>query len=380
MAETAKPAATATAAAADPADPRIRGSWSYVPMPLVAISPERFIRAARAAVRLLHITNGSIAADRIQRSGVPGKVALSADVLHEGPTPAGLAPERWRKVRARYLAACGYGGYEECLADLNEWDRAVEESRTYDEVILWFEHDLFDQLQLIRLLDGFAARDLGPTKLSLICIGAFPGVEPFHGLGQLTPEQMGSLLETRRPVSKDQLVLARHAWRAFCAPEPIGLEVALRRDTAALPFLAAALHRHLEEFPSTRNGLPRTEHQALAALEAAGGTATFDALFRTAQGTEERPFLGDSSFLHRLVDLSTDPRRLVRLERAGSGPRAQRVTLTSTGQDVLTGRDDWVRIHGIDRWLGGVHLHGREAQWRWDPDHGRLVPGALIPE
>jgi hypothetical protein len=352
----------------------------YLPVPLVAISPERFIRAARSAASLLHVTNGSIAADRIQRSGVPGKVTLSADVLYEGPTPAGLSPERWRKVRARYLAECGYGGYEECLTHLTEWDRTVEEARSYDEVILWLEHDLFDQLQLIRLLDGFAARDLGLTKLSLICIGEFPGVVPFHGLGQLTPEQMGSLLTTRKPATKEQLVLARHAWRVFCAPEPVGLEVALRRDTSALPFLAGALQRHLEEFPSTRNGLPRTEHQALAALEAAGGTATFETLFRTVQQTEERPFLGDSSFLHRLVELSTDPRRLVRLEREGGGPRAQRVTLTSTGQDVLAGRDDWVRIHGIDRWLGGVHLHGREAQWRWDPDRGRLVPGALMPE
>jgi hypothetical protein len=359
-----------------PRSPRTTG-----PMPFVAISPERFIRAARGAARLLHITNGSIAADGIRRSGVAGKVTPSADILHEGPTPAGLPPERWRKVRARYLAEHGYCGYEECLADLTEWDHAVDEYRSYDEVVLWFEHDLFDQLQLVRLLDGFASRDLGLTRLSLICIGEFPGVEPFYGLGQLTPEQMGSLLETRRPVTRDQLVLARHAWRVFCAPEPIGLEVALRRDTSALPFLAGALQRHLEEFPSTRNGLSRTEHQALAALEAAGGAAAFEPLFRTVQQTEERPFQGDASFHRCLAELSTDPRRLVRLDHDPAGSsRNQKVTLTATGQEVLTGRDDWVSIHGIDRWLGGVHLHGREAQWRWDSDRGRLVPGALITD
>lgn len=363
------------------ADSNIRPPRATAPLPFLAISPERFLRAARAPARLLHITNGSLAADRIRRSGVPGQVTMSADVLYEGPAPAGLPPERWRKVRARYLAECGYAGYEECLRDLIEWDRAAGEHSAYEEVVLWFEHDLFDQLQLIRLLDGFAGDDHGLTRLSLICIGAFPGIEPFHGLGQLTPEQMASLLDTRRPVAREQLVLARHAWRVFCSPEPIGLEVALRRDTSALPFLAGALQRHLEEFPSTRNGLSRTEHRALAALEAAGGSASFEALFHTVAEAEERPFLGDSSFLHRLVGLSTDPRRLVRLERDPVGAaRNQRVTLTTTGQEVLAGHDDWVRIHGIDRWLGGVHLHGRETQWRWDPDRGRLVPGALAPE
>jgi hypothetical protein len=362
------------------AESKIR-SRAPVPLPFVAISPERFIRAARATARMLHVTNGLNAAEILLKAGVPGRLALSHDVLHEGPTPAGVPPERWRKVRARYLAECGYGGYEECLADLTEQERAIEEHRSYDEVVLWFEHDLFDQLQLIRLLDLFAAGDLSLTKLSLICIGEFPGVEPFHGLGQLNAEQMGSLLTARKPVTKAQLVLARHAWRAFCAPEPIGLEVALRRDTSVLPFLAAALHRHLEEFPSVRNGLNRTEQRALEALEAAGGVALFEDLFRAVQETEERPFMGDASLAHRLELMSNDPRRLVRLEReTGGSLRNQRVTLTATGQAVLAGRDDWVRIHGIDRWLGGVHLHGREAQWRWDPERDRLVPGALVGE
>ena len=46
-----------------------------------------------------------------------------------------------------------------------------------------------------------------------------------------------------------------------------------------------------------------------------------------------------------------------------------------TGREVLAGQDDWVRIRGIDRWLGGVHLHGPEAAWRWDAAAGRLASG-----
>jgi hypothetical protein len=25
-----------------------------------------------------------------------------------------------------------------------------------------------------------------------------------------------------------------------------------------------------------------------------------------------------------------------------------------------------VALNGIDRWVGGVHLQGRDAPWRWD--------------
>ena len=341
-----------------------------------AVRPPGPRREESAPVRILHVLNGGCAADQLRESSVAGDITLSADVLHEGPAPAGLLPERWRKVRARYLAECGYGDYDRCLADLTEWDRALEGFRNHDEVVLWFEHDLFDQLQVIRLLDWFGSRDRGRVRLSLVCIGEFPGIEPFHGLGQLSPDQMASLMPDRQPVTDKQIHLARHAWRAFCSAEPIGLEVALRRDTSVLPFLAGAIQRHLEEFPWTRDGLSRTERQALLAVDA--GFDTFESLFKAVQALEERPFLGDTSFLRGLKVLASSPMPLIRLEPGPGGlMRNLRVSLTATGREVLEGREDWVRIHGIDRWLGGVHLHGQEAQWRWDGERSRLIPGLL---
>lgn len=324
------------------------------------------------ARRMLHVTNGDIAAELIRLSGITGDVSVTADVLHEGPAPGGLPPERWRKVRARYLAESGHDDYESALATLTRWDRTLDDYRSYDEVVLWFEHDLFDQLLLIRILDGFAGRNLGGTELSMICIGEFPGVGPFDGLGQLTPVQMASLLPRRQRVNEGQKLLARDAWRAFCAPDPRGLEALLARDTSPLPFLAGALRRHLEEFPWTSNGLSRSGRQILRGL--AEGASTFEELFRATQRMEERVYMGDASFLQILRELASPPRPLVRLEPAASGSvRAQRVSLTTTGRAVLEEKDDWVRIHGIDRWLGGVHLHGPEAAWQWDGRAGRLV-------
>src|SRR3954447_12750042 len=184
------------------------------------------------ARKYLHVTNGDMAAEILRESGVGGIVTVTADVLHEGPAPGGLPPERWRKVRARYLAESGYDDYDSCLARLTRWDHTLEDYRSYDEVVLWFEHDLFDQLLLIRALDGFAGRNLGGTELSLICIGEFPGVAPFHGLGQLTPQQLATLLPKRQRVYEGQKLLARDAWRAFCSPDPTGLEAILARDTS----------------------------------------------------------------------------------------------------------------------------------------------------
>jgi hypothetical protein len=305
---------------------------------------------------------------------------VTADLLHEGPAPAGLSPERWRKVRARYLAESGYDDYDSCLARLTRWDHTLEAAGAYGEVVLWFEHDLFDQLLLIRAVDLLTQRDLGATELSLLSVGEFPGVVPFHGLGQLSPSELASLHPARTPVDTARKLLARDAWRAFRAPDPREIEAILRRDTAPLPHLAGALHRHLEDFPGAADGLSRSERQILRAV-GEEGAASFEEAFRATQAMEERVFQGDLSFHRLLRQLAAPPRPLLRLETAGgSSPRALRLSLTASGREVLAGKDDWVRMRGIDRWLGGVHLHGREAQWRWDPDRSRLVPGALWTE
>ena len=40
--------------------------------------------------------------------------------------------------------------------------------------------------------------------------------------------------------------------------------------------------------------------------------------------------------------------------------------LTPSGRAALAGEADHVALNGIDRWIGGVHLSGPEAAWRWD--------------
>jgi hypothetical protein len=34
-----------------------------------------------------------------------------------------------------------------------------------------------------------------------------------------------------------------------------------------------------------------------------------------------------------------------------------------------------VRLNGVDRWIGGVHLHGQDVSWRWDAGAETIVNG-----
>ena len=85
--------------------------------------------------------------------------------------------------------------------------------------------------------------------------------------------------------------------------------------------------------------------------------------------------MGDMSFWWRVEALAAEPRPLValrvvpRLDRLPEGD----VAITSIGRDVLHGHADWIELAGIDRWLGGVHLHTPGPVWRRNEETGNLA-------
>lgn len=208
---------------------------------------------------MLHITNGDAAAERIHQTNIPGAILPWRDVLHEGPVPARLTLDELREVRARFIAEQGWGGFDEVLRGFADRDQVLAQWRAHTEVVLWFEHDLYDQLQLIQVLDWFAQKEeqqpVGVTQLGLVCVGEY--------LVTLAAEQLSALYRNRRPVSVTELRLGRQAWSAFRSPDPQQIAAFLQEDLAALPFLEGALRRHLQQFSSVWNGLSRNRGASL---------------------------------------------------------------------------------------------------------------------
>jgi hypothetical protein len=316
---------------------------------------------------MLHITDGESVAGTLRQSTVPGEVRVFGDLMYEGPAPAGVSDAEWWDMRSRFLSE----NRGLTLAETRQAVRAYEDSlhaiSNSNETVLWMDHRLSDQLILIMLLEWFYHLHRGRSGLSLICVGHYPGMENFVGLGHLTGEQLASLADTRSPVSEAEFALASAAWNAFTSPVPTDIELVIARDTSALPFLAPALRRHLEQFPSVESGLSRTERQALSVLRDRGPLPALQ-LFFAVQKMEDPLFMGDLSFFAILKELASARFPLIRMEsHAGNLVTGSSVvTLTEVGSRVLDVQDDHVKLNGIERWLGGVHLTGNDAVWRWD--------------
>jgi hypothetical protein len=247
----------------------------------------------------LHVTNGDSAASTLRETGLEGVVLSWDDVLHVGPLA--FAPAESRKLRSRFLSDHGWGEAAAIEADLERRDELLEQA---DRIVLWFEHDLFDQLQLLQVL----AQVRDGTEVEVVQADEYLGALDTAGLEALWP--------TRRPLEEDTIAEAREAWRVVTEGD-------LEQDVPQLPYVAPALRRFAEE-PA------RTKRQLLAALAVAPRTAL--ELFVANQQQEEAIFLGDAWCFLFLYELAEEGK----LGPAGGGamplppPRGDRATFTST--------------------------------------------------
>jgi hypothetical protein len=311
----------------------------------------------------LHISNGD--ATDVPGTGFARRVIYWRDILHEGPVPE-VAPAELRRIRVDYLAGCHGAERAGAMRQFTERDQALEAGRD-GEYVLWFEADLYDQLQIAEILARLADLDVPAGRITLICIGEHPGIARFGGLGELNAGQLRELPHTSAcaRLTPAALELATRAWAAFRAPAPEGLGAVAAARLGELRFLGEAFDRLGREYPATRDGLSLTERRVLAAV--ADGAPDAGTAFARAQARETRPYMGDSTCFARMNRLAEGPHPLLRPDPPGRPvQRATPVHLTDSGALVLAGQADQVALNGIDRWIGGVHLHGHHVPWRWD--------------
>ena len=318
----------------------------------------------------LHISNGG--ATDVPGTGLARRVVYWRDILHEGPVPE-VAPAELRRIRADYLS--GHYGAEHAGAvrQLTERDQALEAGRD-GEYVLWFEADLYDQLQITEVLARLAGLGVPAELITLICIGEHPGIAGFGGLGELTSEQLRELPHTNAcaRLTSAALELATRAWAAFRAPAPRDLGAIAAARLGELRFLGEAFDRLSREYPATRDGLSLTERRVLAAV--ADGAPDAGTAFVRAAAREPRPYLGDSTCFGRMDRMAEGPYPLLRLDPPGRPvERTTGVRLTGAAARVLAGEADQIALGGIDRWIGGVHLQGHHVPWRWDDGTETIV-------
>lgn len=315
----------------------------------------------------LHIRCGSDLEQSLQKAGFEGDYLAFTDPFCQGPVQSLTNRSEYIERRAGFMATA----YQMDLAVVRDRLRReyhhLQASHGYSRIVLWFEHDSYDQLSLSYLLHFFRY-ELGDTqKLELICIDSFPGIRYFRGLGQLTLEALPLLWSQRQSVTAEQMHLCDRTWQVLTAPSPEDLWSIATGDTSQLPVLGPALIRHLQELPWVEDGLSLTERLTLAML-AEGPQQGQDLFQMLIHKHDPLPYLGDTMFwfvLQQLLDSPQPPLTVQRDTLELPWPQ-RRFDITPLGRALLDKRQHWRSLQTCDRWLGGVFIQPNQPCWQWN--------------
>ncbi|WP_051261881.1 DUF1835 domain-containing protein [Desulfovibrio inopinatus] len=318
-------------------------------------------------MRRMHVRCGSDIRDLLDLARLEGTFFEFSDPVCQGPLLGVGRDDSVIAARSHFLAhAYGFDTPEKEEQRLEQQYATLDRLQTFDDIVLWFEHDLYDQSILIRILAELAEMDDTWRKVRLVNVSRFVGKAGFFGLGNLKPRELAALERDAEPLTAEMVACGLQAWTAFCTSDPETLYHFAQSEHPGLPWLAAALKRHLQELPWTTNGLSLTERRILEA--AAQGDPTPVRIFRrNFFELENAPYLGDAMFWYVMHGLSSTATPALTPFVSPCDP----IGLTDFGHQLLANSADFFEYNTIDRWWGGLHM--TDGRWRYNGERPVLI-------
>lgn len=241
---------------------------------------------------VLHVTNGDVVAERLSRLGVQGIILPWREILHEGPLPAYKGFDTAGRAlfnlqRAEFIVAQGWvdDSPANVLFDMNQRD-ALLLDRPWDEVVLWFERDLYDQLLLSQILSLL----LGADRF------VEPGVSVVHSdvhLVHLTDEELLSRYERRSMVDR---TMAQHYADFLYAVEAPSLQA---------PTVLHDAHVQRQRLQPGPDGLSDFDHEVIDRIKRVGSVSVHALLREVNDAMGNDAFMSDLAFLRRIREVAS---------------------------------------------------------------------------
>ncbi|MFE7610561.1 hypothetical protein [Streptomyces celluloflavus] len=229
--------------------------------------------------------------------------------------------------------------------------------------MLWWEADLYDQLQIIQILARLAELGVPAQRITLICIRRAREHRPLRWSRQAACRIVAELSATHACARLPPVAVqfATRAWAAFRSPATDGLRAIVSNRSSELRVPGGAFDRLRREYPAVRDGLSPSEWRIPAAVS--DGATDAESAFARVTARETRPSLGDSWCFAMTDRMAHAPVPLLQAEPSDR-PVGIGTGLRPTDTEARVFAD--TTLNGIDRWIGGVHLRGRHLPWRWD--------------
>lgn len=306
---------------------------------------------------ILHITNGDITTNYLKKLHFKGNFITWREMLCEGKTSSDIGSESFWKDRFEFLKL-NYNVSKKKFIDftLKEYRNLCKE-KEQDEIVLWFEHNLFCQINMLAVISWLKRYRKG-YQISLVCSGKVKGSTKMHSLNQLNEEEINTHFKDRINLKQDDIEYADYIWQLYCSDSPLRLETVYKfNPMSPFQYLAAAIEAHLQRFPSIENGLSITENNILKTANSQKLNNKKELISKLINNEENYGF-GDIQYEHHINKLG----KLF----SSFNP----IELSKTGKQVLENQINYYgQLRNDISYLGG----SKKYSFLYQPDSKKLL-------
>ncbi len=251
---------------------------------------------------ILHITNGDSTTNYLKKLNFQGDFITWREILCEGKTSTDVGSEHFWKSRFDFLKQ-SYKVTKKQFIDLTLKEyRNLCNHKSQEEIVLWFEYDLFCQINMIAVICWLKRYRKG-RKISLVCSGEVKGSNKLLGLAELTEKQLKTQYQNKTELTIDDIEYADYVWQLYCSDNPIKLQnVYQYQQNTTFKYLIDSLLVHLQRFPSIGNGLNNVENSILD-ITVNSALNSQDELIRKLLQQENQYGFGDLQYKKQVNDL-----------------------------------------------------------------------------
>lgn len=306
-------------------------------------------------MKTVHILNGDSIKDIFAEQGIAGDLIIWREALSEGPTTTDVGSERFFQARSQFFASQYQIPEAEFIQKAKAEFRKLDSLSQYEEVVLWFEYDLFCQINMLAACSYLYQQLPQLAHISLVCLGEHPSSEGLIALGEIDPSYYPELFTHRVALTQEDLRYAHAIWEAYNAASHLELAQLVQDPPSVFPYLKEAIHAHFKRFPHANSGLNEIETDILSLAEE--GVANTRKLVGSMLKKDRLYGAGDMSYfayLSRLQDFIASE---------------QPTSITEGAQAILQGTEKGTLHQHFPLTFGG----SRTDEYVWSAEKDRLL-------
>ena len=215
-----------------------------------------------------HILNGDCLADHLKETNLNGDYIICREALIDGPIQSGNLETFW-SARAAYIQETYHDNTENYFSRVVPEFLKIRSISPDAEVCLWFEHDLFCQVNMWFVM-SLLYKDGIKRNISRVFPVVHDANDVWKGFGVADATMLEQAFAHRIILKDDDLKLGNDLWKAYCAHDFDALKELATSGSKAFKFLPEVCKAHIERFPEG-NQWSRPERVLLELIDQSNG-------------------------------------------------------------------------------------------------------------